>query len=669
MNIKIKSLSLENFKCFRSKELTFTDAITIVRGRNGVGKTTIADAILWCLFGKNSQGQADFDLKTHDADGKPIPHLDHSVEMQLTTVSDDSVVGKIITLKRTLKETWVKKRGSEELVFKNNTTEYMVNGEVTTATDYKKFISELVSEEIFRAITNPSFFPSLKWQQQRAFLTSLVDDIEEEEICGNDESLKGLQSELNDSGEDIVAYRKHLSYQIKKIKDKLDKIPVRLEEQNKALPERLAWGALTALYNAVTKECQDIEAKILTIKQGNADDIRRETIRKQLKDLDQQMGAFEEKVRQEVKAEEDEHNERLRNASLRFNEAVTNQRLLEQNILADERLIARAKETDYESELQKLRDQWPSSKFSVDPDLAYCPTCGQLIPEDQFKERIAEMRNKFNLDREAKIKQLNARAANVKKEQADAEEEIARLTQKLSDDKQEFERIKQSINTIFAEKADIEKLTVKPVQERLAENQEYIDIQTKKISLIERLDEVATEDNTELLDSLEVKRKEISEQQEQLTIKLASKQQYDKIQSLIDQINEEKKELIAQLSELERAEDIARNYQDRQNTILEERINKHFSLVRWRMFRTVNNGGEPFDEPFCECYVNGVAYHDGLNQASRLNAGLDIVNALCKHYNVYAPIVVDNSESTLNIIPTTSQQIRLEVADTDLQLI
>ena len=150
MNIRIKQLTMQNFKCFRDKEITFDSDITTIRGRNGEGKTTIADAILWCLFGKNTQGQSDFDLKTHGEDGKPIPHLDHSVEMELS--ADDS----IITLKRTLKETWVKKRGSAEQVFKNNTTEYLVNGDVMTAADYKKYIASLVSEEVFKAITNPS---------------------------------------------------------------------------------------------------------------------------------------------------------------------------------------------------------------------------------------------------------------------------------------------------------------------------------------------------------------------------------------------------------------------------------------------------------------------------------------------------------------------------------
>jgi len=87
------------------------------------------------------------------------------------------------------------------------------------------------------------------------------------------------------------------------------------------------------------------------------------------------------------------------------------------------------------------------------------------------------------------------------------------------------------------------------------------------------------------------------------------------------------------------------------------------------MFKTTNNGGDPFDEPWCECFVDGVAYHDGLNQAARLNAGLDIIRTLCKFYNVTAPIVIDNSESNLAILETESQQIRLHVFDSELNLV
>jgi DNA repair exonuclease SbcCD ATPase subunit len=83
MKITITRLELTNFKCFRSKEITFDQDITTIRGRNGVGKTTIADAILFCLFGKNVAGQSDLELFKTRENGTVIPNLDHSVEMEL----------------------------------------------------------------------------------------------------------------------------------------------------------------------------------------------------------------------------------------------------------------------------------------------------------------------------------------------------------------------------------------------------------------------------------------------------------------------------------------------------------------------------------------------------------------------------------------------------------
>ena len=83
MKIRIEKLELTNFKCFRSQTFKFNQDIVTIQGRNGVGKTTIFDAILFCLFGKNSQDQTKFDIKTHDENGNVIPHLDHSVELTL----------------------------------------------------------------------------------------------------------------------------------------------------------------------------------------------------------------------------------------------------------------------------------------------------------------------------------------------------------------------------------------------------------------------------------------------------------------------------------------------------------------------------------------------------------------------------------------------------------
>jgi len=657
MNILITNLRLENFKCFKNKEFSFSEKVTTISGRNGSGKTTIADAILFCLFGKNTQGQSDLELFKTREDGKVIPNLDHSVEMVITHDGIET------TLKRSIKEVWVKKRGSDESVFKNNTVEYFVDGESLTKGDFEKYVSSLINENVFKAITNPTYFPSLKWQDQRAFLTSLVDmpKLSYDDLAGA-LSLIAPDQSLED-------FLKHLSYQIKEIKKKLDKIPVRLEEQNKALPEKLDWDAIEKDIVLSQSEISNLEKQILALKQGNGVDIEREELRKELDSVEKYLDQTIEQAKGDTQFLMNEHRDLVAKYTAKFNEELNNQRLMEQTIAADERLISQCSTIDYEELLQDLRDQWPTQKFSIDPQSAYCPTCGQPIPQEQYQEKVNEMREKFNLSVEAKKKDLNAQAAKIKQMQADAAEEKKRLEDKLLEDNRQLIILKDNINVIFAEKAKLEKQHVKTYEEILSEDTHFQEQKARAESLQQQLYSLTnSDDDKEKLSELEKQKQEAQEHLAALNAQRSTKFQYDRIQALIAGINEEQKSLITQLSEMERQEDIARDYQFRQNEILEDKINEKFNIVQWRLFRTVNNSGDSFEEPFCECYVDGIPYHTGLNQAARLNAGLDIINALCTFYNVSAPIVLDNAESTINILETAGQQLRLQVADTDLNL-
>jgi DNA repair exonuclease SbcCD ATPase subunit len=679
MNIQITKLLLTNFKCFREKEISFDGDITTIRGRNGAGKTTIADAILFCLFGKNTAGQSDLELFKTRENGQVIPNLDHSVEMEICVrellnegQDENAFSAKTITLRRTIKEVWVKKRGSEESVFKNNTVEYFVNGESLTKADFEKYIATLVDEKVFRAITNPTYFPSLKWQDQRSFLTTMVGEIEPEYIAGNDESLSALVKQLDGSNDDIISYRKHLSYQIKEIKNKLDKIPVRLEEQNKALPEKLDWNAIETELTKAQTELKEVGEKITAIKQGNGSDIRRAELRVSIDELRKKMNDIEDKARNAIKEKTNVHDQNVLRLLVKFNEELNNQKLMEQTIEADKRLIKRCEDSlmDYAEELEHLRIAWPTRKFEFDSQMEICPTCGQPLPPELLEERKNRLRDNFNKEIEAEKQSLRKKAAKVKQDMADATRELETTKEKLEADTKSLETIKTTINTVFSEKAKEEKKLLPTLDVFLTCNEEYQAALRERKCLESELSSVCdSDDDKKTLAELESQYNSYACVIESLQQQLHTKEFYDHIIALIDGINEEQKILVKQLSELERKEDIATRYQYRQNQLLEERINKHFKLVQWRLFRTVNNGGDSFEEPFCECYVNGIPYHAGLNQAMRLNAGLDICEALCKFYNVSAPIVIDNAESNLNIYQTTGQQIRLQVFDSELNLV
>lgn len=677
MDIKISHLELINFKCFRHKEIAFDTNVVTIKGRNGVGKTTIADAILFCLFGKNTEGQSDLNLFKTRENGLVIPNIDHSVEMKLV-ISGDNQPEKVITLKRSIKEVWGKKRSSEEYVFKNNTVEYLVNGESYLQDDYKKYVSSIVSENIFRTITSPSYFLSLNWQTQRDFLAQMVGNVAPEEIATTPE-LANLVNSLEDAAEgvDVVAYRKHLSYQIKKIKEAIDRIPIRLEEQNKALPERLDWDTLEAEKDKAQQEIEEIDKNIISIKAGNGDDIKRVEIRKQLQENSRKMSDIESRTRHFIAEKENQKNSAVTEAACKFTSLLNTQRDLEQSISSFSALKRRCQDTitQCEDDANEIRAKWyenlKRSLQFTDSD-CICPTCGQYLPSEQVDEKRRKAKEVLNADK-ARIKaDLTAKAEKVKKARSDAEKEIESYDTQRTEAEKKLAETKELINQAFSEKAKIEKDPIPLYSELLAGNDEYQQLLNLEKTLNDKIEIASSgdEDNTKKqLDELTHRKQTLTSSISTLNTQLATRSQYEKNISLIEGINKEQKDLIKQLSELEKKDDIACQYQDRQNAILEERVNRHFTLVKWKMFRTINNSGDAFQEPFCECLVDGIPYGGGLNKAKRLNAGLDVINAICKHYNITAPIVIDNAESTLNILQTDSQQIRLEVADINMQIL
>ena len=112
------------------------------------------------------------------------------------------------------------------------------------------------------------------------------------------------------------------------------------------------------------------------------------------------------------------------------------------------------------------------------------------------------------------------------------------------------------------------------------------------------------------------------------------------------------------LSELERIESITLDFQKAKDNKLMEKINGMFSLVSFSFISERLNGNENIT---CMCTVDGVPFPD-LNNAMKINAGLDIINAICRSKGISAPIFIDNRESVNELIPTVSQIINLVVS-------
>lgn len=203
--IIIKSLALINFKGIKSLNIDFGKE-TNIHGANGTGKTSIFDAFIWLFFGKDSTDRTNFEIKTLDSQNNVIPQIDHEVSAVI------EVDGEEVTVKRTFREKWVKKRGALESEFGGNETLYFWNDVPMTLRDYTNKISSIVEESVFKLITSPTAFNSLKWQDQRQVLIDISGRVTDEDVAQGNPDFQNLLSKLTNKSLRNIKSRSRLPF-------------------------------------------------------------------------------------------------------------------------------------------------------------------------------------------------------------------------------------------------------------------------------------------------------------------------------------------------------------------------------------------------------------------------------------------------------------------------
>lgn len=153
--IKLLSMHIQNFKGCKDRVIEFGQT-TRITGDNGVGKSTVFDAYLWLLFDKNSKGVTNFAVRPLTESGETINNIEISVEATISVDNDE------YKLRKTQKQKWVKKRGTDTREFQGNVNEFDINGYPKSQKEFKEFISGIVNEEVFPLISNPTAFTSLQ---------------------------------------------------------------------------------------------------------------------------------------------------------------------------------------------------------------------------------------------------------------------------------------------------------------------------------------------------------------------------------------------------------------------------------------------------------------------------------------------------------------------------
>ncbi|WP_455237630.1 AAA family ATPase [Veillonella sp.] len=631
--MKLLKLSLTNFKSIRQSSFEFDGENKIIFGDNATGKTTVFDSMCWLLFGKDSLDRSDFEIKTL-VNGEPIHKVNHEVEGEF--INDD---GTQFTLKRVYREKYSNPRGGDTKLT-GHTTDYFINDVPVKEKEYKAYINNLISDDVFKLITNPLYFnEQYSWQNRRKLLLEMCGNVDDETVIRNHGELRKLLSILN--GRTVEEHKKIVAAKKTAINKELDMIPVRIDEAIRNKPEvQSDKEKLKADIETFNTGINQLEEEAAVIKNGLKETEVKSKIRNIKRTIDER--------RNQVLSDYDKEKTRLRGE---YELALKKLKCIEQE---RDRLVDHNYETgkDIEREnkrIEKLKEEFNTFNAQEFNDVN-CPTCGQPYP-DAKREILKEA---FNMQKATNLEEwqkLIDSAENMKRSYIEQEEIVAvkidGLTNQVEEQQQDYERKFKAYEGL--EQPDINKDSV------------YMDLQAQLFLLESELDDT---DTTNSYEAINKDIEEMKSKRTQLVDELNKHELIETIDERVKELERKQQQLANDKNELDEAMFLMDEFIKAKVDMLEQSINSHFEYARFKMFNVLVNGNI---EECCETTYKGVPYRS-MNNAARMNVGLDIINALTKYFKVDAPVFIDNAEAVTSFIPCHSQVIQLFVDATFTEL-
>ena len=629
----IKEILIENFKGCRSANYQFGDK-TMVFGSNASGKTTMFDAVTWLLFNKDSLGVEKFNIRPLDSDGNQIDNVEIIVEATFIVDGKEKVLTKV------QKQNWVKKRGSSEATLQGNVNSYEVDGYPKTEKDYKECVADIVGEDLFKMITSPTYFTSLKWKEQREILMKFVTEITDLELAIGNPQFEELVGEIEKapSTDDIQKkYQKALT----EWKKKAAEIPVRIDEARKQKVD-IDLAELELGKRSIQEQIQENlnkqikEDGLLESYSKIVDEISELQIAQQQLKTNANKDAYTKRIEIKAKADEvlfnKESVERLLSKKQR--------ELSQQNMRIEN---ARKSLKEEQVKFRELQDR----KF--DENSLFCKLCGQTLP---LTDREV-LKGDYERNRTDELNRITERGTSLNEEIKEVKAYIEKLTEEISETEQRVKGLEDEYKNVLAEKENVvDNVNV----EETAEYKELSkQIEDKKKQLLELSDTENAKKKLKIEESI------LRDSLATVEREIAKSELNDLLDERIAELQEEQKRVAQMVANQEKMIFLLEEFIRFKMDAISASINDKFDGICFKLFENQLNGGL---KECCECTVNGVPY-SSLNNGHRIVAGLKIIKALQELYGVSAPIFVDNAESVndFNFPKMDSQLILLSVSD------
>lgn len=624
--MKLQQLTLQNFKGIKSLSFEFDGQDKFIFGDNATGKTTVFDGLCWLLFGKDSLDRADFEIKTL-VNGEPIHKVNHEVEAIF--INDD---GSSFTLKRVYREKYTNPRGGETKLT-GHTTDYFINEVPVKEKEYKSYINNVIAEDVFKLITNPLYFnETYSWQNRRKLLLEMCGDVDDNHVINSRDDLKRLTELLG--GRTVEEQKKIVAAKKTAINKELDMLPVRIDEAIRNKPEVVSpKDDLEASIKTLAAGIDDLEKQKAILQNGLGASVRQSKIEDLRRRIDVRKSEVLSAYRETKARYRGEYEALL--SKLKITEAERDRYMdrsydLEQDI---------ARETGRINTLQEEFDAINAQTFSGEA----CPTCGQPLPADQ----LSKLEEVFNTEKASKLEEWQRLIDGALQMRSNYEEQREVMIVKADGLVAQIEDQTNAYNSKFKAYEEL-------YEPDIAEDPVLSDLNAELFML--NLDDSGTADQ-EKLNEIDGEIASMKEKKANLETELNKYKMIDDIDRRVLDLESEQQRLAAEKNLLDETSFLIDEFVKAKVDLLEQTINSHFEHARFKMFNVLVNGSI---EECCETTYKGVPYRS-MNNAARINVGIDIINALTKFYHVTAPVFIDNAEAVTTFNKCNSQTIKLVV--------
>lgn len=660
MQVVIKKIILENYRCFPQRSVDFHQR-TRISGRNKQGKSTIMSAYLDVMTGKGADGTVADGIRPHDENGVDFDKVDIVRELHL------EIDGKPVVIRKITKQKWRKPRGQSEEIFDGNATEYEVDGFPMSGTKFTEFIGRIAPADVLLMCSNAQPFLD-KMRNSTADARKTLESISgfsiDSFIAQNGYQAVAEITKGHSVEDTLKKLRKELTAQKKKVDEKNTEVKYEKNRKTEAIDIsalELTKGEWREKLAAVDLEEQQLEQAVKAFEELHAEiaDLQSKRfliINNERKRLEEQHAEGASKI-SPLKAKKFSLENSLKNLEASLP-------LIEKTIISSAERLNQARKdyADYaarefdETELHRIEAE------EMSEDSFICPTCGQHFLAEKVDEIIAEFKEekKRRIEeelhkRDAFYKEDDERYEMIVERGNLAKEGLAAATKDKEDCEKRIAEITAEIQSVTSEienlTGELEKL---PKEVDLSANKEY-----------QRLSKQIADKQAQFssLDSGAEKRSEFRQRRNEYNAELnkieaqilkAQADSEEKEQRLA-KLEKEQRELGQVEADLQRQIDTVMEFSRRKNEALAAAINPYFDHFHFE-FLEYTQEGNPVETLKIVC--GGTDYFDGLNHSDQILCNVSLVCGLQKLNGLNIPVFIDDAESVdEDRIPQIEQQM------------